>query len=62
LVEEDIPEAVGHLFKSDEVSIESLGEELLFRMESESTCIADAADFDVTGVLGRRKAFGVRTS
>jgi hypothetical protein len=61
LVEENIPEAVGHWFKSDEVSIESLGEELLFGVKSERAGVADTTDFEVAWIFGWSNTFGVRT-
>lgn len=41
------------------VSVESLREKLLFGVESKGAGVADASDFEMTGVVGRREVLRI---
>lgn len=59
VVVDDVPQAVLDFFEPDVVVVERLAQEVLAGVEAEGAGAADAADFEVAGVLGRGNAFGI---
>lgn len=62
VVVENVPDAVADLLESDELTVESLREELLLGVKAEGTGVADATDFDVSWIFRWGDSFGVCTS
>jgi hypothetical protein len=59
VVVEDVPDVVLHLLEANALAVEGLGEEVLARVKSEASGVADSPDLDVSRVLRWFDARGV---
>jgi hypothetical protein len=59
VVVEDVPDGIVDLFEGDVLVVEGLAEEVLPRVQAKGAGAADFADFEVAGVLGRRKTLRI---